>query len=179
LLEAFPRVTWGLNLCALIGLSIVALYAPVGIFVAIALGRRADIYPVIIDTFFGVGATIGLYFAWVVAMGHSEPSWARGFRATWLTLVAISGATLFLTRNQSKRTRLRVVVWVGGLLIAAVVPVLMTSVQSISDQGEVFHERHATSTKYVFAVLITCLFWIADVCLSRSPARQAAPATEG
>lgn len=173
LLETSDAI-WMVSLWALRGLSIAALYPVVRIFVGMAVNRRADIGSMVIDCVFGVGAITGLYFAFVVAMGHSEPNWARGFRETWVALVVISGVALFLTRNLSEKTAVRGALWVGGVLIAALIPVLLISARTISDQGEVFHEDHATSTRYVFAVLITCLFWIGDICLSRPPAAKLA-----
>jgi len=167
LLESSPAPLWTLSLFALMGLNIVALYPLIRIFEGIAVRRRTGISVLFVDCIFGVGASIGLYFAWVAAMGHSEPNCVQGFKATWLAVVAISGFALFLTGNRAQKTALRAALWAGGVLIAAVVPALLTSVQSISGEGRALHEQHATSTNYVFAVLVTCLFWSADICLSK------------
>lgn len=171
-LETASAVIWKVELFALVGLIIVALYALAWIFIGIATGRRTDIRSPFVDCVFGAGATTGLYFAWVVAMGHSEPNWADGFRATWIALLVLSGSVLALTWSRSWKMAVRVVLWTAGVLISVVVPALLTGVQSVTDQGEVAYEQHAASTEYVFAVLITCFFWIVDVCLSRSLARQ-------
>jgi hypothetical protein len=171
-LETTSAVIWKLELFALVGLIIVALYALAWIFIGITTGRRTDIKSLFVDCVFGAGATTGLYFAWVVAMGHSEPNWADGFHSTWIALLVISGSALALTWSRSWKMAVRAALWSAGVLISVVVPALLTSVQSVTDQGGIAYEQHAASTKYVFAVLITCVFWTVDVCLSRSPASR-------
>ena len=162
---------WAMSMFALIGVLSLTFYALFRTLAGIATGRAADIRLWFIDCIFGVGVFVGVNFVWVVAMGHSEPNWVQGFYETWISLLLMSGLALILTWKKRWRMAARVSFWAAGVLLAVLIPRLLTSVQSITDQGQVIYERHGTSAKYVFAVVITCCFWILDVCLSRSTFR--------
>jgi hypothetical protein len=159
---------WTASIFALIGVLSLALYALFRMLVGIATGRGPDMRLWFIDCIFGLGAIVGVNFVWVVAMGHSEPNWIKGFHETWISLLVISGVALMLTWDKQWKMAARVSIWVAGVLLAVLIPRLLTSVQIITAQGQVIYEQHGMSAKYVFAVAITCCFWIFDVCLSRS-----------
>lgn len=155
----FPRgVTW-----AVIAL---ALSAPVLFVLTVADARRRTNLSVnfIVDSIFAIGSVMSFWFLWTVSMGHSEPNWAVGFLTTWLVLLVLYGASLVLTSRGSRSRKARLRAYAIGLAAAVGIPALMILINpSYTYSDETFHEQHAASTEFIFAVLITSTFWVIDV----------------
>lgn len=141
-----PPIAWTTLLCVLIALAAGAL---ISIIAAIA---RHHWRATGIDCIFGCGALVALWIAWVSAMGHSEPNWAFGFQSGWIGLLAASGLTLVLTREPAA-SPIRPLLWVAGVVLAIAIPRLI-------EQRE--------STIFLFAALLTSLFWLGDTIAARS-----------
>ena len=161
------RLTWYLCKYSLLGLGIISLL--VFVLTAVALfSPRIHLRAFVTDSVFSMAVPTIYLLAWSL-MSH------RGHAAliSWTAVAALWTITLFLTRGQSGRWRLRALVYCLGALIVVAVPLAMVTTQGTDS---IHIEQHYLQARYSFAILLSCMFWIVDVFLSFPEVK---PASDG
>lgn len=142
---------------ALLILPIVGLYPPLLLITRVVRGRYEDMLPMLADCVFSLGSVVGFGFGMVIANGHSEPNWARGYGSLWLNLMPLTGLSLLLTWTKVPSMLVRSAIWCIGIVGAVFLPDMAGGPQS---------------AHHLLAILVTSAFWLMDVALAQFPFKR-------
>lgn len=162
--EVLPWL-WSAAIWISIGCAAVIPFAAATYVLRFGLAKEEAV-PWLTDCLYGAGAGVAVFFAWTAAMGHAEPNWAFGFGVSAIGVALTYSFVLLVTLRNLPLTQVRKTLWAVAALVAVVIPYLLIGSNPGADiDGTWYPEKHATSTRYLFATLALGLAWWVDTLL--------------